>query len=159
MVDVRGIVVASSELKTEEGSPILEAGLEIREKFEGYLKSFHGSEFLFCMERMMPQARSGGALFYVQMLLLEVMKDLPGLGRTVMPFPIQLRSYLIKRWGIQPRTKTDVVNGYLKLTQSRARVSSHVAEAYFLAHLGLDVVAGKYELNLPKKEMKLTSWV
>lgn len=74
--------------------------------------------------------------------------------------PIQLHSYIQKKFGISTKTKSSIVKGFKDLIKAdpRLRVSQHCADAYFLARLAKDVIEGNWRYNLPSKESPLVPW-
>lgn len=108
------------------------------------------------MERMLPTARNGALLFTVQVCILEILNTLSN-QNLAMPLPIQLRSYMVKRAGFVPTNKSATVLAFREATGQKA-VSSHEADAYFLARLARDVSLGKFSYAAPSVELPLLPW-
>lgn len=160
ILDDNAKVLRTAEIQTGD-MPLLDALGHIRKEFRSWTQNNVNSEQdIFAIEKMMPTARSGPSLFVVQMLLLGLLEELYGQDtpKLVHPLPVQLKSYLKKVGGEVPPNKTAIVNLYKKETGNTQRVSSHIADAYFLARMARDVVAGRYAYQLSVKELPLTSW-
>lgn len=141
-------------LKTE-ALPLLESGEVMRAGFVTLFTLY--PDALYAVEKMIPRAFSGAALFYVQMIMLEEMARLTT-KRLVHPLPVQLRSFMKSVTGSVPANKTETVAKFKALTSFQGRASSHVADAYFLALLGAAVLDGRYKYRLSEDELPLTSW-
>lgn len=112
----------------------------------------------YSVEKMMPSARSGALLFYVQMALLEELVLSNPAPKLVHPLPIQLKSFMIKKFGFDPGTKTAIVEAAKKHTGYVGRMSSHMADAYFLARMADAVINHRYSYPLSKVELQLFTW-
>lgn len=157
-----GVCILNSKLDVVEifdvvtgQEPILESGMMIREQMEVLFKGY--PDAIYSMEKMMPGATCGPLLFYVQMIILESMARCTT-KKLVHPLPIQLKSYMKKLLGAVPSNKTEIVQGFKKLTSFKGRASSHCADAYFLARMGDEVAAKRYSYRLSEKELPIMSW-
>lgn len=157
-----GVCVLSPDLKIAEAYdiavpelPVLESGVVIRkavgELFDKY------PDATYTMEKMMPAARNGALLYYVQMLILEELAARTS-KRLAHPLPVQLKSFIRDTTGKMPVNKTDIVNSAKSASGYQRRMSSHMADAYFLARLGEMVSKGLYRYTLSKVELPLFSW-
>jgi len=147
-------IIEAYDIKTD-GMNILEAGLYIRAQLGILMDKYPRA--LYSVEKMMPNARNGALLFYVQMILLEEMEKRTT-KRLCHLLPIQLKSFMKKLTGKVPDSKSEIVNAAKVLTSFRGRMSSHMADAYFLARAGDQVLSGQYEYNLSEVELPLYNW-
>lgn len=156
-----GVCVLGEDLKVVEmleiapKAPILESAVEIRDGMRLVCKKYPHA--MYSMEKMMPQATNGALLFYIQMVILEVIAEHTS-KRLAHPLPIQLRSYMKKLLGAVPDNKTATVQGFKRLTSFKGRVSSHCADAYFLARMAEEVKAKRYSYKLSEVELPLMTW-
>ena len=114
------------------------------------------------VEKQLPVGGQSSALmFHVMMLVLGTMEHyLPPDYQLVMPLPNQLKSYLQKRHSIitSKGRKTPIVQAFREeYGPAIGRVSSHKAEAYYLALLGKEVMQGTWKYTQPSKEAPLLS--
>lgn len=148
-------IQASFDIKTE-GLTILDSGVFLRSELAKLFARY--PDALFSVEKMMPTARSGALLFYVQMLLMEELLKVSSTPRLVHPLPIQLKSYMQKEFKFVPKNKVDIVNAAKYHSGYVGRMSSHMADAYFLGRLAHSVVTGGFKYALSAKELPLSNW-
>lgn len=134
---------------------ILDSAALLRLKIGVLFKKY--PDATYGIEKMMPSARCGALLFYMQMVILEEFQAHTS-RRLVHLLPVQLKSYMQKRYAFIPKDKTSIVNKAKELSGVTGRMSSHQADAYFLARACEEVIAGRYEYALSKVELKLFSW-
>lgn len=154
------LVVFTGEVKTTDAA-ILTSTRALRrdlQKVFSEVKKLAPGGLDFSMEQMMPTASSGALLFHVQMLILESIEDTFGRVMIHHPLPVQLKSYIKKVSKGPIESKTDIVNSFRELSGVQGRVSSHIADAYFLARLGQDVSRGRFAFKPPSKGYKLMDW-
>lgn len=163
--DQAGACPTFYEIKTR-GTDLLTSVRKIREEFAAFVEAnTELDDVAFSMEKVVVSGHSSQLLFYVQMALFEVIQ-----GRFVQcepilinPLPVQLRSYIWHRYRIKlvGTQKGVVVNGF-KEKYGKAwgiqRISSHCVEAFFLAKMGLEVLAHEWDYNAPQREPKLVPW-
>jgi hypothetical protein len=137
---------------TTEDLPILESGLKIKERVATVFKRYPAATY--CIEKMIAGATTSPLLFYVQMAILEEWNRYTE-KRLIHPLPIQLKSYIKSITGETPKNKTAIVEAARTLSGYRRRMSSHIADAYFLALLGRDVLAGKHSYKRSINELPL----
>lgn len=151
-----GRIAATKEIVTGDLS-LMDSGVKVRRELHEFIiqEDLRGS--VFCMEKQLPRLTAGPQLFYVQMLVLEILQ-LYTERLLVFPLPVQLKSYIKNRTGETPRSKSDVVRLAKALSGVKGRTSSHVADAYFLALLSMDLRDGKHSFRLSEAELPLISW-
>lgn len=157
-----GICVMGPDLKikdsydiTTEGLAILESGFKVRVELGQLFGKY--PDAVYSVEKMMPAAGSGALLFYFQMILLEELATRTT-RKLVHPLPIQLKSFMKMLTGTVPTNKTEIVKRAKELSGYTKRMSSHIADAYFLARAAKMAVEGRYEYNLSRLELPLFSW-
>lgn len=154
VLDSKLQVVEKYDIVTGEMT-ILDSAKHLRAEVSKLFKKYPHA--IYGIEKMMPSARCGALLFYMQMVVLEELeRDTTRL--LVHLLPIQLKSYMQRKHGFTPNNKTAIVNSAKALSGVKGRMSSHQADAYFLARACEDVAAGRYEYALSKVELKLFSW-
>lgn len=132
----------------------------LAEEFRGWLAVNWKEGDLICMERQLSVGgQSSSLMFCVQMLILACIREVTKQEemQLVLPLPIQLKSYLKKRHGIDTKNKSSIVAGFKEQTGWQWRISSHRVEAYYLACLGRDVSLGSWQYKIPTKEVRLFS--
>lgn len=135
--------------------PLLESGIIVREMLGVLFDQYPTATY--SVEKMMPSARNGHHLFYIQMVLLEELAQRTN-KRLIHPLPIQLKSFMKSLLGTVPETKTDIVKAAKQLTSFPGKMTSHVADAYFLARLGDRVLNNNYKYNVSRIELPIISW-
>jgi Holliday junction resolvasome RuvABC endonuclease subunit len=148
------LIAETREIKTEE-LPILDSVRKIRVEIGELFGQY--PDAVYSMEKMMPTATAGALLFYVQMAILEELESRTS-KKLIHPLPVQLRSYVRRVTGILPQNKTQTVELAKRASGYTKRMSSHIADAYFLARMGKAVVDGMYEYKLSRGELPLLSW-
>lgn len=157
-----GVCVTDSKLKILESfdiktttEPLLESIQAIRKGLEVLMRKY--PDALYVAEKQMPSAKAGHHLFCVQMAMLEEMSKWTRC-RLAHPLPIQLRSFMKSEVGKVPETKSETVQNAKLLSSFKGRMSSHMADAYFLCRLGAAVKDGRYKYKLSQVELPLISW-
>jgi len=94
-------------------------------------------------------SRASPFLFHVQMELLEELGEWVGKSKLklVLPMPSQLRAYMRDRHEVDITNKSTTVASFKKKVNFQNRVSSHCAEAYYLAVMAKDVYEEKWRFN------------
>ena len=138
------------ETKTGKAD-IFSSCLTIREHLRKILKNTIPSDAVFCVERQLssPAANFSPLQFHVYLVVLEEIwyHTQPHEPKLVLPTPMQLKSYMARKHGIDTSSKKTIVEGYKNLFPESGRKSSHKVEAYFLTLLGEDVVNSEWFYN------------
>lgn len=117
--------------------------------------SLHAGNTTFAMEKQLSVGgQSSSLMFAVQMTILDVITPSDGI-KIVSPLPIQLVSYLKKVHNIDTTSASSIVKSFQTQLNWKKRISQHCVDAYYLARLAQDVLAGKWEYKLPSNEQKL----
>jgi len=158
-----GVCILGGQQKIDKAFDIKTDGLSILDsvkRLRGELRQLflQYPTATYSVEKMMPSARSGALLFYVQMALLEELVSVNATPALAHPLPIQLKSFMIKRFGFDPSTKTAIVEEAKKHSGYSGRMSSHMADAYFLARMADEVINHRYSYPLSKVELQLFTW-
>lgn len=157
-----GQPIEFQEISTN-ASNLLGETAEIRAGFRNWLNSKDGRPFWFTMERQLSTGGESAALmFHVQMLLLEEFEDWTQQQiyepKVSLPLPVQLRSYMKRRWNVDLTNGTSVVKSYKEITKRPGRISKHCVDAFFLTQMGKDIFSGNFHYKLPTKELTLVPW-
>lgn len=105
---------------------------------------------------------TGPMLMFVRLSLMEAIYD--EAVRTnrplsfTTPLAIQVRSYMKKKTGIMPSNKSDTVALFRSLTGVAKRVSSHIADAYFIAMLTKEILEGTWKITPQRDTMTFHSY-
>jgi len=147
-----------------KGEPdILAATKLVAQSFAAYLRKVApAGRTLYCMEKQLSVGGQMSALqFYVQMRLLEEIDFHDARACLVFPLPVQLKSYMRRRYGV---LNTGVASERVQAVRKRVspdppvgRISQHKADGWFAARLGWEVVKGTWSYKPPSKEQKLTN--
>lgn len=141
---------------------VTEANRELRLQMEGFLQDYTDTakdfELVLGIERQMAQAAVNGWLMMVSMVAVcEAVQDRFPEVRLVAPYPNQLKAYISGRYRVKTGTKTQIRNGHRKLNGGKL-VSSHKAEAWFLAKMAGDVLAGNWSYNQSPTKPDVFPW-
>lgn len=148
------VIAESYDIETGKLS-ILDSGLLIRGELRRLFSRYPNATY--AVEKSMPGARCGALLFYVQMILLEELSA--GTDRKLVHIlPVQLKSFMKSKVGVVPSNKTEIVRYARELSKFKGRMSSHIADAYFLALAAGDVRDGLYSYNISRGELPIISW-
>lgn len=111
---------------------------------------------LVSIERQGSAGASSQLMFLMMYIALRVVYETwPGIDITS-PLPNQLKSYARHKYNIMDLSKSGLVKGYKSINKTAARISSHKVDAWFLARLGQDVLAGTWKYKQPANELPLT---
>lgn len=114
------------------------------------------SPIIFGIEKMLMSGWSSNTLFYVQMVVLrEIQRYFHG-PFTCMPLPVQLKAYMRDVHNVSIKDKTSIVRSFKEQTGIKG-MSSHCAEAYYLARLAKDVYEGRWSYKL-SKDLPIIPW-
>lgn len=165
VLERRGRAPIYHEIKTGS-APVVGALGTLREGFRIWLAKHEVPTrgALWAIERQMAQAEGNGWLMMLaQTAVCEVIADVarpPVL--MVAPYPNQLKAYISRVHGVKVGTKTQIRQGHrrlLRLQFSDAKlVSSHKAEAWFLAQMARDVVEGRWSYEQSTTKPLLFPW-
>lgn len=159
---LRGAETRFAEIKPQK-QDVLSATQELRIGLRKVLVDWGLTQkepALIAIEKQLSTGGSSSALmFHVQLVVLEELKPLFAVKgvELVFPLPVQLKSYL-QHQGIGTDRKSQVVRAAKTAIGVETRLSSHCAEAYYLAQLAQEVSKGKWQYNLPRKEIPLVPW-
>jgi len=142
--------------------PILESAIHLEESLRKILQNVMREEgrleaqVSVTIERQLSGGYTSPLMFYMQMKILEIVrKELPK-ATLIMPFPVQLRSFMLKILKFQGiSTKRAVVHQVKERTGWGSRLSSHEADAYCLAKLGEACLEGNFSFAKPSREFSL----
>lgn len=130
----------------------------IRKETAEFLERTGTQELTVTLERQLSVgAQSSALMFAVQTHILELVDERKNLVNLAMPLPVQLISYLKKRHELDTTSASSIVKGYQEQTKTKTRISQHQVDAYYLAHLGKEVLEGTWGYRLPQKEAPLTA--
>ena len=114
------------------------------------------SDLVVSLERPINSSVSGPILFSVQMFVYRFLFENGFDGKIVNPLPVQLKSYM-KKAGVEDIScKSGVVRACRQRT-GLGRISSHEADAYFLALMAREVVLGTYKYKRPTDKVGIHS--
>lgn len=151
------------EIETR-GTDLLTSVQRIRREFAKWVaENTMKDDVVFSMEKMVASGYSSQLLFYVQMTLFEVIQSCYVKTSPILvnPLPVQLKSYIKKRYQIDVGKKSWIVDGFKEKCQvdwRERRISSHLVEAYFLARMGIEVLEHRWEYTRPQRELLLVPW-
>lgn len=151
------------EIETR-GTDLLTSVQRIRREFASFVSEhIEKDNVAFSMEKMVASGFSSQLLFYVQMALFEEIQKCYPKSEPILinPLPVQLKSYMRRRFQINPEKKSTIVNGFKEkcpVASKFGRVSSHLVEAYFLARMGIEVLEHRWEYTRPQRELPLVPW-
>jgi len=141
---------------------VLMAVKNLRLGLTHYLQEWQaqGGNTVFSVEKQLSVgAYMSSLLFYVQMIILEVILDVSQSSPiVVMPLPIQLLSYMKRVYGAPTKPTREIVNHWKQFNEWEKRISQHEVDAWYLAKLARDVINKRWSYKLPSKEMKLVPW-
>lgn len=139
---------------------ILSAGWELEGELKQWLKrSVPPFRFLLGQEKMLISGWSSNTLFHVQMIVLKMVQaHCEGIEYpfTCMPLPVQLKAYMRDMHKVSIKDKTSIVRSFKEQTGIKG-MSSHCAEAYYLARLVRDVYEGRWSYKL-SKDLPIIPW-
>jgi len=138
---------------------VLTACSELREGLGKFIQREVGPPVIVSVEKQLSVgAYSSSLMFHVQMAVYEVLElSLCEFG-LVAPLPVQLKSYMRKERGVDITNATSIVASFKESHPECTRISQHCVDAYYLAKLARDVLAGRWTYRLPSKEMALHPW-
>lgn len=159
-----------SEIQPKDS--ILASGLQIKAEFIAWVRlmkvTFPGEDLIFSIEKQLPVGGQTSALqFYIQLCVLE------GIGQfintekrqeVVMPLPVQLRSYMRKRHNVDITSASSGVASFKDQYKNEpwmvglTRISQHKVDAFYLAKLAEDVMAGYWKYKLPSRDLRVVPW-
>lgn len=124
------------------------------------------ARIVWALEQQMAQADVNGWLMLtVQVAVCEVIQaQSVGQVQMVAPYPNQLKAYIRRAHGVNPRTKSEIRYGQRRILRERVKsgevplVSSHKAEAWFLTQLARDVLAGRWSYKQSPVKVKVFPW-
>ena len=156
------------EIKTGSAA-VPEALGDIRREFALWLQRMEITwrvSVVWALERQMSQADVNGWLMMLaQCAVCEVILEQGGAAvRMVAPYPNQLKSYIKRMHGVSTRSKTEIRYGQQKIlrdlmqTEKVPLVSSHKAEAWFLAQLARDVLDGRWSYEQSPSKVRVFPW-
>ena len=118
-------------------------------------------QYAFGIERMIPGAMTSPLMFAVQTIVYDEILDFFGeyVPSFTTPYPVQLKAYMSRHHGVDIKNKkTGIIQGYKRITGDEARVSSHRAEAYFLARMAQDVIEGRWSFKQKPQKLRMFPW-
>jgi len=145
------------ELKTKD-SDLYTACQQLRSDFQATLIQWVGlGEVIVGFERQI--SRASPFLFHVQMELLEVLAEYLKWQKSgiILPMPSQLRAYMRDAHKVNITNKSSTVNSFKKQVNYKTRISSHCAEAYYLARMAKDVYEGVWQFKR-SRERPIIPW-
>lgn len=145
------------EIKTE-GLDVLSATRKIKKEFLLFWAEEAALSDVCIEKQLSVGGQSSALMFYVQMAILEVIAENGPTRAVLMPMPIQLQSYVKKRHACPSPEGRALVKHFQETCNHPKRISQHCVDAYYLARLGQDVLAGVWRYNLPSNEQPLTPW-
>lgn len=143
--------------------PVLSAIQKMQAEFSSWLhqnRVHHNlGRIAWGVERQMPQGDVNGWLMMVAMLaIFQVIEEVSRDEVTmVAPYPNQLKSYIRQVHSVPIGSKQQIRRGHSKLTKGKL-VSSHKAEAWFLARMAQDVLDGRWSFDQSATRPKLAPW-
>ena len=144
------------DVKPEWGWDLLTSLNWIEDELTSFIEKHRDANTVICLERQLSVGgQSSSLMFSVQMSVLRALQDMRLTDKVVMPLPTQLKSYIKKVHGVDPKSKSVIVSRMKELTGIQGRVSSHKADAYFLARAARDVMLGRWQYKIPSKEIQL----
>lgn len=151
------------EIKTD-GLDVLSSKLKIYDDLHQWMNNLD-KEFpikknvIFAVEKQLSVGgHTSPLLFYIQMSILEVIKERDSDPVLIMPLPIQLKSYMKRRHGVDITNATTIVRDFKMKNNFSGRISQHCVDGFYMALLGKDVFEGSHTYKLPSKEFRLTPW-
>jgi len=148
------------EVKTTED--VLTSSQKIRGELQVWLwERVAMDEATFAVEKQLSKGgHTSALLFFIQMTVLEVVQGFfrEREPRVVMPLPIQLTSFMKKRYGVPIGSAAEAVGHFKDTYKYSGRISQHCVDAFYLAQMAREVEAGEYGYPLPSKEAPLVPW-
>lgn len=146
------------EIKTEDADVLTSAAI-LRKGLREFISGNNAATAAFALEKQLSVGGQSSSLqFHFQMMVLEVIKQASSNPTLIMPMPIQLQSYVRKQHGCtNPKGRT-LVQHFQRTTGHNRRISEHCVDAFYLAKLGQDVLAGVWRYKLPEREAPLIPW-
>lgn len=147
------------EIQTE-GLDVLSSAKKVKQELHDWLYQNCDPEHIeaFAPEKQLSVGgQSSSLMFFMQMAILEEIGNIRQNPCLIMPLPIQLQSYVKKKYHA-PVSGRDYVDFFKKSTGYRGRISIHCVDAYYLAKLAQDVLGGSWRYKKPSKEADLTPW-
>lgn len=144
------------ELKPK-ATNLLDCTHELENGLRGLVPYVKGhSEVWIGMERQLAVGGESSALMYlIQYVLVKGLRGIVLDAKWVLPLPVQLHSYLKKRHNLPDTKGRTIVKQCQTLINNTARLSSHCADAFYLALLARDVRKGTWQYNLPSKDLPI----
>lgn len=149
---------------------IMTSSIIIEQELKHWMRFLNCLDTVFCLEKSVSGGFTSALLFHVQMVILKTIEQWPFYAapspcgvkpsvarvRLVWPLPVQLKSYMQKMCGVQGVSKEAIVARCKQMVPSyKGRMSSHKADAYFLARLGKAVIEGRWSYKLSEKELRI----
>lgn len=150
------------QLDTTPDVSVVEAASSVR---TGVTRVLHGRlrDAVVVVERQLPEGAVNGWLQMVAMVAvlegilsaatLEATESSP---RVCLPYPNQVKAY-IAELGVGIANKNQIRRGHRALARSEKLLSSHLAEAWFMARMGQAVAGGRTYRQAPTVP-KLQPW-
>jgi hypothetical protein len=117
-------------------------------------------ETIFCLERQFTQGSFSASQFYIQMIILDLIRQFsaPDNPRLVYPAPVQLKSYMAKKQEVDITSKSTIIASFQQRFHYSKRISSHCVEGFYLTLLGEDVLNQSWSYSYNDKKAKPFSW-
>lgn len=155
----------------EECPVLLDSLLYLRRETRNFLATYFDrsqsstTEVLLGMEKQVGGGNMSMTLFSAQMTIWGVFQAFlpPNSILLVNPLPIQLKSYMRKRFGVDLENKSAIVESFKKQYGTShnvdlKRISSHKVEAWYLTQMAKEVKNGTWAYTPPSKEKPLVTW-
>jgi hypothetical protein len=147
---------------------VVDALFEIRSGLVAWLRDLGLDKVpvVWAVERQMSQADVNGWLMMLAYCAVCEVIAAETVGEILMvaPYPNQLKAYIRRRWNVGTGSKTQIRLGQRRALLERGcepqakLVSSHKAEAWFLAQMARDVLAGRWFYEQAAAKVRVFPW-